>query len=196
MTIVLDRRIKPIAALLAAAGALALLVAAPAQAQSNTAAVCSVTFPDVSITPPFYPFVLSAAPGTVSTNGQTGTVTCIGELDGSHVTGPGTAGLTYAYTGSCIAHTGLGTVTWSVPTAAGVKHMTGTLSVRRVAVGILAEARFPDAHARHRLLHRTGTGTRRAGAMRTLGAVQARWLPPRRDRTRRSPRRARAHEDQ
>ncbi|MBA2359335.1 MAG: hypothetical protein H0V79_00120 [Actinobacteria bacterium] len=41
----------------------------------------------------------------------------------------------------------MGTATWSIPTEAGVKGLTGTLSVRRIGLSVLAEVRFPDALA-------------------------------------------------
>jgi hypothetical protein len=148
MSSTLDRRGKRIAAAVAAMGGFALLAAAPAQAQSSTSAVCTVTFPVISITPPFSPFVLTPASGTVTSNGPTGTVSCVGEIGGDQVMGPGTGALLYAYSnGTCVAHVGLGTVNWTIPTAAGPTHLTGTLSVRRIGVSVLAEVRFSDARA-------------------------------------------------
>ncbi|MDQ3678858.1 MAG: hypothetical protein M3401_19015 [Actinomycetota bacterium] len=133
---------------MAAVAGLALLAAAPAQAQSGTSAVCTATFPEVSISPPFKPFVLTRASGTVTSGGQTGRVICVGEIGGARVTGAGTGGIMYAYSsGTCAAHVGLGTATWTIPTEAGPKQLTGTLSVRRIALGVLAEVRFPDALA-------------------------------------------------
>jgi hypothetical protein len=130
------------------AGGLALLAAAPAPALANTSAVCSDTFPVISITPPFMPFVLAPATGTVSSNGQTGSVTCVGEIDGDRITGAGTVGVSYVYSnGSCVAHMGLGTANWTVPTEAGLKHLTGTLKIRRTVLSVLAEADFPSARA-------------------------------------------------
>jgi hypothetical protein len=142
----LDRSGKALGATVAAIGAFALLAAAPAQA--NTSAVCTVTLPAVSITPPFTPFVLTPGSGTVTSNGPTGTISCVGEIGGDRVTGPGTGAISYAYSnGTCVAHVGLGTATWTIPTAAGTKYLTGTLSVRRIGVSVLAEVRFPDARA-------------------------------------------------
>jgi hypothetical protein len=147
MRITLERKRQRIAGLVVAMAGPVLLAAAPAQAQSDTSAVCTVTFPVVSITPPFYPFVLSPGSGTVSSGGQTGTVRCVGAIGGDRVTGPGTGGITYAYSnGTCVAHVGLGTATWMIPTEAGPTHLTGTLSVRRTALSVLAEVHF--AHAR------------------------------------------------
>jgi hypothetical protein len=143
----LDRKGQRIVAAMVAMAGLALLAAAPGQAQSNTsAAVCTITFPAVTITPPFKPLALMPASGTISSGGETGTVSCVGDIGGDRVTGTGTAGILYAYSnGTCLAHVGLGTATWTIPSEAGLKHMTGTLSVHRFGLGILAEVRFPDA---------------------------------------------------
>jgi hypothetical protein len=146
MSRTLDRKGQRIVAAMVTTAGLALLAAAPAQAQSNTSAVCTITLPAVTITPPFKPLALTPALGTISSGGETGTVSCVGEIGGDRVTGTGTAGILYAYSnGTCLAHVGLGTGTWTIPTEAGPKHMTGTLSVHRIGLGILAELRFPDA---------------------------------------------------
>jgi hypothetical protein len=42
---------------------------------------------------------------------------------------------------------GLGTADWTVPTEAGPKHLTGTLSIRRTALSVLAVVDFPSARA-------------------------------------------------
>ncbi|HYH87685.1 MAG TPA: hypothetical protein VEX67_00545 [Solirubrobacteraceae bacterium] len=147
MRIPFDRRAHHVAAAVAAMAGLALLAAAPAQAQSQTSAVCTITL-SASITPPFHPLVLVPASGTVSSGGQTLTVTCLGAIDGDRITGPGTGALVYAYSnGTCVAHNGLGTVTWTIPTEAGPKQLTGTLTVRRIGLGVLAEVRFANARA-------------------------------------------------
>lgn len=148
MRIRFDRRAARIARAVAAVAGVALLAAAPAQAGADTSAVCSVTFPAASISPPFKPLVLTPGWGTVTSGGPTGTVGCVGSLGGDWITGAGTAALVYAYSnGTCVSHVGLGTATWSIPTAAGVKVLTGTLSVRRIGLSVLAELRFPDALA-------------------------------------------------
>lgn len=148
MRIRFDRRVARVASAVAAVAAIALLTAAPAQAGSNTSAVCSVTFPQASITPPFMPFVLTPGSGTVTSGGQTGSVSCAGEIGGDRITSPGTGAIVYAYSnGTCALHVGLGTATWSIPTEAGVKALTGTLSVWRIGLSVLAEVRFPHARA-------------------------------------------------
>ena len=89
MSITLDRRCQRATAAVVAIAGLVLLAAAPARAQSETSALCTVTFPAVSITPPFMPLVLTPASGTVTSGGQTGSVSCVGEVDGDRVTGAG-----------------------------------------------------------------------------------------------------------
>ncbi len=151
MRIRFDRRRARIAravAVAVTAAGVALLAAAPAQAGADSSAVCSVTFPDASISPPFKPLVLTPGSGTVTSGGRTGTVACVGRIGGARITGPGTGGIVYAYSnGTCVSHVGLGTATWSIPTKAGVKALTGTLSVRRIGLSVLAKVRFPDAVA-------------------------------------------------
>jgi hypothetical protein len=143
-----DRSGRRLAAMVAAMAGIVLFAGAPAQGASATTAVCTVVLPSVSITPAFNPFVLTPATGTIATLGRSGSVICIGEIDGDRVTGPGTTGISYTYSsGTCASHVGLGTGTWVIPTVAGTKHLTGTLSVRRVGHAILAEVRFPTAHS-------------------------------------------------
>lgn len=143
-----DRSGRRLAGMAATMAGLVLLAAAPAQAASDTSGVCTVVLPSASITPPFHPFVLTPATGTIATAGQSGSVSCVGEIDGARVTGPGTAGVSYTYSnGTCLSHVGLGTATWVIPTVAGTKHLTGTLSVRRVGLAIVADVRFPTAHS-------------------------------------------------
>jgi len=126
--------------MVAAAAVGGAAAAAPAQAASTTSAVCTNRLP-VAVTPGFTP-TLSA--GTITTFGQTGSIACVGRIEGRRVTGLGSAGIHYAYTqGSCTSHLGAGTVSVSIPTTGGVKHLTGALSVRRTALAIRAEARFP-----------------------------------------------------
>ena len=122
MRIRFDCRAVRIAGSVAAVAAVALLAAAPAQAGSDTSGVCTVTFPHASITPPFMPFVLTPASGTVTSGGQTGSVRCVGRIGGARITGPGKGGIVYAYSnGTCVSHVGAGTATWSIPTEAGAK---------------------------------------------------------------------------
>lgn len=50
--------------------------------------------------------------------------------------------------GSCRGHrgTGTGTLTYTVPTTAGLEHVTAILSVTRTASVVRAEVRSPEAH--------------------------------------------------
>ena len=65
---------------------------------------------------------------------------------GERVTGIGTAGIHYAYSqGSCTGHVGLGTVSVGIPTTGGIKHIEGTLHVKRTALVVQAVADFPGA---------------------------------------------------
>jgi hypothetical protein len=136
---------RRIAGALAALTTAALLAAPPAHAAGTTSAVCTTLF-TATVAPGF---TLIPGTGTVSTQGDNGLLVCAGTIDGHRVTGPGRVGVHYTYSrGSCLAHLGAGTVTFSVPTTAGTKHMTGAVTVRRVALVILAEVRFPTARIR------------------------------------------------
>ena len=90
-----DRRAVRIAGSVVTAAAVALLAASPAQAGAGTSAVCSVSFPRASITPPFMPFVLTPASGTVTSGGQTGSVSCVGRIGGDRITSPGQGGIVH-----------------------------------------------------------------------------------------------------
>lgn len=126
-------------AVLAAAGPLA---AAPAQASEATSAVCvnriAATFtPGLRMTP---------SSGAVTTNGQTGSMTCVGKIGGHRITGRGSFGVDYTYTGAtCASHVGSGTARVTLPTTAGIKHMVGAFTNRRTALVIRPEVRFPGA---------------------------------------------------
>lgn len=139
ITIPAQRPLRTAVALaaLAAAGPLA---AAPAQAAGATSAVCvnriAATFtPGLRVTP---------SSGAVTTNGETGSMTCVGKIGGHRITGPGSFGVDYTYTGAtCVSHVGSGTAQITLPTTAGIKHMVGTFTNRRIALIIRPEARFP-----------------------------------------------------
>jgi hypothetical protein len=100
---------------LAAATTAALAAIAPATASAD--AFCSFDYP-VKISPG-----LSAtpAPFTFTSGGETGTVTCHGDVGGKMITGPGTVGITGASTGpaSCANGQGSADVTYTLPTAGG-----------------------------------------------------------------------------
>jgi len=134
------RRVR-LAGIVAALAAVALLAAAPAHAAAATSAVCSARFA-ATVTPGFS---MTPSSGTLTTNGQTGSVSCVGRIGGQRVTGPGALGIEYAYAGTCLAHVGSGTAHWTIPTTAGSQDLVGALAVRRVGPVIRAEVRFPRA---------------------------------------------------
>jgi hypothetical protein len=128
--------------------ALLAAAAAPAPAQtptpSPTAAACITTF-----TGTFTPgFSMTPGSGTLTTNGETGAFTCLGRIGGDRVTGPGVIAVDESYTGSCLSHTGTGTVRITIPTSGGSKDMTGTLTVRRTGLIVTPIVQFPDARYR------------------------------------------------
>jgi hypothetical protein len=120
---------------------IALLAAAPAQAAVGTAAVCTTHFM-ATITPGFS---MTAGSGTFTTNGQTGSMNCIGKIGGDRVTGPGSVAVEESYTGACASHTGTGTVHVVIPTTGGSKDMVGALTLRRTGLVVHPEVRFPGA---------------------------------------------------
>lgn len=129
----------------AALGPAALAAAEPAKAAAATSAVCSSRF-TTTIVPGF---TMTPSSGTFTTFGQTGSITCIGRIGGHRVTGPGTIGADETYTrGTCATHVGAGVVRLTVPTTGGAKHMVGTLTVRRTALVVSPEVRFPGARFR------------------------------------------------
>jgi hypothetical protein len=124
-----------------AMAAVGLVGAASAQAAGATSAACVTSIP-LTITPGFGPI---ASSGTLTSHGETGSVTCIGTIGGDRVTGPGTAGLDESYTGgSCLGHLGVGTVSVTIPTTAGSVHMAGAAISRRTGLAVTAEAAFPE----------------------------------------------------
>ena len=120
----------------------ALPATGSAQAAARTSAACTgqltlTIAPGFSVTP---------SAGTLTSHGQTGTLTCIGTIDGQRVTGPGTVGLDETYArGDCLSHVGTGTATITVPTTAGPKHLAGAATSRRIGLALSAEVRFPSA---------------------------------------------------
>jgi hypothetical protein len=118
--------------------AVALCATAPAQAATATSAAC-VTHFTATFTPGLSP---TPGPGTVSTNGETGSFSCIGRIGGDRVTGPGTIGVETSYTGDCLSHRGTGTVRIIIPTTGGTKDMTGTLTVRRTGLVVRPAVQF------------------------------------------------------
>jgi hypothetical protein len=135
-------RPRQIGGALAVAATCALIGASSAQAAAATSAVCTPRI-SVAIDPGFR---VRPGSGTLTSHGETGSIVCTGRIGGHRVTGAGTVGLDETYVrGDCLAHVGTGTVRISVPTTAGIKHLTGAATSRRTALGLRAEARFPGA---------------------------------------------------
>lgn len=115
---------------------------ASAQAAGETSAVCAPTM-SLTITPGFSP---ESGSGTLTSDGETGSLICTGTLRGHHITSPGSVGLDEAYTGAdCLGHVGTGTATVTLPTTGGVIHMSGAATSHRTALAVVAEVDFPDA---------------------------------------------------
>jgi hypothetical protein len=62
---------------------------------------------------------MSPATSTVTTNGQTGTITCSGTAGGHAINGPGTLGIDGSLEGTCLSGTGALTISITVPTSEG-----------------------------------------------------------------------------
>jgi len=124
---------------LATLAAATLLAAAPAHAAGKTSAACVSQFtstitPGLSITP---------SSGTQTTGGASGTIACIGKIDGRRITGIGSVGYDSAYTaGSCASETSTGTVRGTIPTTGGDQDLVGALTVQRTALIIRARVQF------------------------------------------------------
>jgi hypothetical protein len=143
MTISPARTQLRIAGVLASVACVALPATASAQPAAKTSAVCSARL-TVTITPGFR---VTPGSGALTSQGETGTLTCAGTIDGQRVTGPGTVGLDESYTnGGCLSHVGRGTASITVPTTAGAKHLVGAATSRRTALLLSADVRFPGAH--------------------------------------------------
>lgn len=95
---------------------LLLMPAAPAAAQSDLAA-CVGSW-EISFSNGVR---LVTGNSDFTTGGLTGTINCVGTVDGSPVTGPGTFGKEGAVEGSCLAAKGAGTIQMQIPTADGIK---------------------------------------------------------------------------
>lgn len=85
---------------------------ASATSSSTPTAVCSATIP-LNLDPGL--FALKRTQGTNQSFGETGTLNCIGKLDGHRIAGPGTVGFAGTYGGTCNATTGGGRWSFSLP---------------------------------------------------------------------------------
>lgn len=133
-------RVSRAAAVLAALTAGATLCPSPAQAADAAPTVCVASF-TATIIPGF---TMTPSAGKLTSQGQTGSVDCFGQIAGHRITGPGTLGFTERHSrGSCRGHTGTGRVHLVIPTTAGDKDLVGTLAVRRTALTVRVRVRFP-----------------------------------------------------
>jgi hypothetical protein len=144
-------------------------VASPAHAQGESNAVCSF-FHTTYLSPGFTMTKGTGIYGTGVgiTGAETGLIICAGKLNGHWVTGPGTFGHKgKTWDGNCFGNQGAGTYSYTIPTAGGVQHATGTYTESR---GINqegpVEARQPGAvfSGRHQVLP-TGAVTSRQNCM-------------------------------
>ena len=71
--------------------------------------------------------------GSIASTGP-GSLTCVGLIDGSPVTGPGTFDVAGRYRGTCLQGTSGGNAAYAIPTQAGVKSGTVTYNVTWVGV--------------------------------------------------------------
>lgn len=92
-------------------------------------------------------------PSTVAygSGGETGSITCVGTIDGHRVTGPGSFGFEGIYTGDCFSNVGSGTYFFTVPTDTGLAHFAGTYTESRLGLtgpvnGSQPGARFTGGH--------------------------------------------------
>jgi hypothetical protein len=86
--------------------------AATESARTSVAAVCSATIP-LNISPGL--LALTRTQGSNQSLGETGSLSCLGTLDGHPVAGPGTVGFTGTYDGTCNSTSGTGTWSFSLP---------------------------------------------------------------------------------
>lgn len=64
------------------------------------------------------------AKSTFTTNGETGTITCVGSLEGHQITGPGTFGQEGVFEGMCLQGTASSTITITIPTSGGPQKLS------------------------------------------------------------------------
>ncbi|PZS20838.1 MAG: hypothetical protein DLM57_00350 [Pseudonocardiales bacterium] len=106
-------------------------------------AVCAAAIP-LNLSPGLR--LLQSTQGTNRSLGETGTLSCVGNLDGFPVTGPGTIGFAGAYAGTCAAASGAGTWSFSLPVSdrgvTRVIHHSGTYTAPNVGVAIVFTGLF------------------------------------------------------
>jgi hypothetical protein len=89
--------------------------AAQAAADTQSQAVCVAQLRN-SLSPPIS---LTHSTTSYSSNGETGTIVCIGTVNGHQVTGPGTVGDRGTATGTCLSGSVSGVISMTIPTAGG-----------------------------------------------------------------------------
>jgi hypothetical protein len=142
---------------LLAAVAFPALVASPVHAQGETNAVCGIVH-TIYLSPGFTMTKGTGIYGTGVgiTGAETGVFTCTGMINGHAVTGPGTFGHKgKTWEGDCFGNQGAGTYSYTIPTAGGVQHATGTYAESRgVNQEGPVEARQPGVvfHGRHQVV--------------------------------------------
>ena len=97
-----------------------MTVSPPARAAEDNGAFCSAVWhnsfsPGVTMVP---------QRGTLTTNGETGTINCVGTINGYEVTGPGTFGQDAIFEGTCGILTGASTLSMTIPTDGGSAHVS------------------------------------------------------------------------
>jgi hypothetical protein len=126
-----------------AAVLIAALSAPGAEAAPATSATCTGIL-TVNLTPGFTPIPNS---GSGTSGGQTGTMTCLGSLDGHRITGAGTFGVQETYTtgAACLTDTSGGQVSATFPTTGGPVTIVGALHAHRMALVEFIEIAFPQS---------------------------------------------------
>ena len=123
---------------------IAVFATAAAEAAPATSATCTGL-----LTINFTPGVTTIpGSGSATSDGQTGTMTCLGTLDGHRITGLGSFGAQETYTagGACLTDRSSGQVAAILPTTGGPVTIVGTLSAHRLALIESIEIDFPQSH--------------------------------------------------
>lgn len=136
-------RIRCLSAVLASL-VIAAFAVADAQAAPATSATCTGLL-TINLTPGF---TATPGSGSATSGGQTGTMTCLGTLDGHRITGLGSFGAQETYTtgAGCLTDTSSGQVSATFPTTAGPVSIVGALLARRLGLIESIEIAFPRSH--------------------------------------------------
>jgi hypothetical protein len=129
----------------------------PAQAQGQSNAACTVAW-RTYLSPGFTMTKGTGIYGTGVgiTGAETGSIMCVGMINGHRVMGPGTFGHKgRTWDGDCFGNQGAGTFSYTIPTTSGRQHVTGTYTESRSATQEgPAHARQPGAvfYGRHQVV--------------------------------------------